>query len=253
MTDREAFEAWHGGHYRGLQADIAWAAYQAALASERAKQAEPVACSYCGMRSGHLAACQRPPAVQQQAEPVGKVVAAVSSENDPAMIQWTSDYRPTVGDLIYAAPPAIQPLTAQQLDALIESHCGGTEIDDGQYSAMVIFAASVERAHGIGTDHVAPPAVQAEPVACCKEFDSDGLPMTLICSPSCNKAAPPAVQVKPQGYTISRDEEWNLVVTEGTYEDDEAVRLLTEVAETVPNMSIELEQAINAYLVKVKK
>jgi hypothetical protein len=34
-----------------------------------------------------------------------------------------------------------KPLTAQQLDKLIEAH---------EYSAMVMFAAAVERAHGIG-------------------------------------------------------------------------------------------------------
>jgi hypothetical protein len=55
---------------------------------------------------------------QQQAEPVGKVVAAVASENDPAMIQWTGTYRPTVGDLIYAAPPAVQ-AAAKRADRLL--------------------------------------------------------------------------------------------------------------------------------------
>ena len=42
------------------------------------------------------------------------------------------------------------PLTAQQLDELIEEHVGGAELADGEYSAMVMFAAAVERAHGIG-------------------------------------------------------------------------------------------------------
>ncbi len=42
------------------------------------------------------------------------------------------------------------PLTAQQLDKLIEAHVGGAELADGEYSAMVLFAAAVERAHGIG-------------------------------------------------------------------------------------------------------
>lgn len=35
MTDKEAFEAWHGGVYRGQHADIAWAAWQAATLAER--------------------------------------------------------------------------------------------------------------------------------------------------------------------------------------------------------------------------
>jgi len=43
---------------------------------------------------------------QPQGEPVGKVVTITGSVHDIAMIEWTSEYRPTVGDLIYAAPPA---------------------------------------------------------------------------------------------------------------------------------------------------
>jgi hypothetical protein len=42
------------------------------------------------------------------------------------------------------------PLTAQQLDKLIEAHVGGAELADGEYSSMVMFAAAIERAHGIG-------------------------------------------------------------------------------------------------------
>lgn len=42
------------------------------------------------------------------------------------------------------------PLTAQQLDKLIEAHVGGNELNDGEYGSMVMFAAAVERAHGIG-------------------------------------------------------------------------------------------------------
>lgn len=45
---------------------------------------------------------------------------------------------------------AKKPLTAQQLDKLIEAHVGGAELADGEYSAMALFAAAVERAHGIG-------------------------------------------------------------------------------------------------------
>ena len=46
---------------------------------------------------------------QREREPDGKVVAATGSLNDVAMIQWTGSYRPQIGDLIYASPPA--PLT----------------------------------------------------------------------------------------------------------------------------------------------
>ena len=42
-----------------------------------------------------------------------------------------------------------KPLTSQQLDALIEAHVGGSELTDSEYSSMVMFAAVVERAHGI--------------------------------------------------------------------------------------------------------
>ena len=44
---------------------------------------------------------------------------------------------------------AKKPLTAQQLDKLIEAHVGGSDLADGEYSAMVMFAAAVEQAHGI--------------------------------------------------------------------------------------------------------
>jgi hypothetical protein len=68
---------------------------------------------------------------------------------------------PTVKESLTVAQPvqppataqpvqAPQPLTAQQLDKLIEAHVGGAELADGEYSAMVMFAAAVERAHGIG-------------------------------------------------------------------------------------------------------
>jgi len=40
MTDKEAFEAWHGGVYRGQHADIAWAAWQAATLAERERCAK---------------------------------------------------------------------------------------------------------------------------------------------------------------------------------------------------------------------
>jgi hypothetical protein len=40
-------------------------------------------------------------------EPAGVVVAAVEAISDAAMIKWTSDYRPKVGDLIYTTPAPI--------------------------------------------------------------------------------------------------------------------------------------------------
>lgn len=39
-----------------------------------------------------------------QQEPDGEVVAGTGSLNDVAMIRWCSDYRPKIGDRIYAAP-----------------------------------------------------------------------------------------------------------------------------------------------------
>jgi len=53
--------------------------------------------------SGYTIALYAAP--QPTAEPAGKIVAATGSLNDVAMIQWTSDYRPKIGDLIYASPP----------------------------------------------------------------------------------------------------------------------------------------------------
>lgn len=44
----------------------------------------------------------------QEARPIGKIIAGTGSLNDLAMIQWTDDYRPKVGDLIFASPPARQ-------------------------------------------------------------------------------------------------------------------------------------------------
>lgn len=76
-----------------------------------------------------------------------------ASQQEPCEhgVRWPHECK----DCIYATAPAAasqEPLTAQQPDALIERHCGGTELSDGEYRAMVLFAASVERAHGIGTD-----------------------------------------------------------------------------------------------------
>ena len=44
---------------------------------------------------------------QPEQEPAGVVVAAVKAISDAAMIKWTSDYRPKVGDLIYTTPAPI--------------------------------------------------------------------------------------------------------------------------------------------------
>ena len=37
---REAFEAWHGGIYRGFDEEIAWAAWKSATAAERERAAK---------------------------------------------------------------------------------------------------------------------------------------------------------------------------------------------------------------------
>lgn len=72
----------------------------------------------------------------------------------------------SVADGVATMPPSpvlvlAQPLTAQQLDKLIEAHVGGAELADGEYSAMVMFAAAVERAHGIGPNVAIKPRRQA--------------------------------------------------------------------------------------------
>jgi hypothetical protein len=40
------------------------------------------------------------------------------------------------------------------------------------------------------------PQQQAEPVVCCKDSDSNGLPMTLICNPKCRRVAAPQQQAE---------------------------------------------------------
>jgi hypothetical protein len=70
------------------------------------------------------------------------------TKDETARVIATEEAAPMVADAIVAA--VRKPLTAQRLDKLIEAHVGGAEIADGEYSAMVIFAAAVERAHGIG-------------------------------------------------------------------------------------------------------
>jgi hypothetical protein len=77
----------------------------------------------------------------------------------------------------------IPALTAQQIDALIERHVGGNELNDGEYSSMVIFAAAVERAHGIGTSRS---AQQQEPRPCVGKGDSV-CNYTANCGSICNK------------------------------------------------------------------
>ena len=44
------------------------------------------------------------------------------------------------------APPQRKPLTAQQLDGVIERHVGGSEITDDEYASMEQFARAVEKA-----------------------------------------------------------------------------------------------------------
>lgn len=41
----------------------------------------------------------------EQGDPVGKIVAATGSLMDAAVIQWISEYRPAIGDLLYTIPP----------------------------------------------------------------------------------------------------------------------------------------------------
>lgn len=42
-----------------------------------------------------------------------------------------------------------KPLTAKQIDALIQQHVGACELTDGEYYSMVLFATAVDHAHGI--------------------------------------------------------------------------------------------------------
>ncbi len=94
-----------------------------------------------------------------QQEPDGEVVAGTGSLNDVAMIRWCSDYRPKIGDRIYAAPqPQEQreptgdwqsvlvanllrfdcPLTKTQIHGLIERAMSGepTEAQIEEYEIL---------------------------------------------------------------------------------------------------------------------
>jgi hypothetical protein len=89
------------------------------------------------------------------AEPVAKVELMMTGGNAglaTRIVEIDDHLRERLhpGQILYTAPPARRPLTAQQLDKLIEAHVGSTELADGEYSSMVMFAASIERAHGIG-------------------------------------------------------------------------------------------------------
>jgi hypothetical protein len=80
----------------------------------------------------------------------------------PMLTRWEDYWRSALAasPASPAQPPTPQPpqgaqqepLTAQQLDALIEGYVGGAELADGEYASMVMFAAAVERAHGIGQE-----------------------------------------------------------------------------------------------------
>ncbi len=53
-----------------------------------------------------------------EAKPDGEVVAGTGSLNDVAMIRWCSDYRPKIGDRIYAHPaPQPQPIDPHMIAA----------------------------------------------------------------------------------------------------------------------------------------
>ena len=63
-------------------------------------------------------------------EPDGEVVISTGSLNDVAMIKWVSDYRPKVGDLIYATPPdaAAEIARLRQTEAALSANLA----DDGR-------------------------------------------------------------------------------------------------------------------------
>lgn len=46
-------------------------------------------------------------AIKQRDEPVGEVVAATGSLGDAVIIKWISEYRPSIGDLLYTSVPTI--------------------------------------------------------------------------------------------------------------------------------------------------
>jgi hypothetical protein len=85
---------------------------------------------------------------------LGPTRDAVLRELDDTTNQTWAGKRKRWAALVRAQDAEIErlrtPLTAQELDKLIEAHVGGAELADGEYCSMVLFAAAVERAHGIG-------------------------------------------------------------------------------------------------------
>jgi hypothetical protein len=87
----------------------------------------------------------------QQAEPVAKVELMMTGGNAglATRIVEIDDHlreRLRPGQLLYTAPPQRKPLTAQQIDGVIERHVGGSEITDAMYTSMEQFARAVEKA-----------------------------------------------------------------------------------------------------------
>ena len=72
-------------------------------------------------------------------EPDGEVVISTGSLNDVAMIKWVSDYRPKVGDLIYATPPdaaaEIAAMRAANLDCM--DHFNALKVDYDNQAAEI--------------------------------------------------------------------------------------------------------------------
>ena len=90
----------------------------------------------------------------QQAEPVEPVAWRSENANPPGGYVIFQQYPQALADLgkpiqpLYTAPPQrkLVPLTAQELDGVIERHVGGSEITDDMYTSMEQFARAVEKA-----------------------------------------------------------------------------------------------------------
>ena len=93
-------------------------------------------------------------ALAQQAEPVEPVAWRSENANPPGGYVIFQQYPQALADLgkpiqpLYTAPPQrkLVPLTAQELDGVIERHVGGSEITDDMYTSMEQFARAVEKA-----------------------------------------------------------------------------------------------------------
>lgn len=87
---------------------------------------------------GQIAAAPQPVAEQVSEQHDGEVVAATGSLSDAAVIKWVSDYRPQIGDKIFAAPSATPDALflawlIKKLDAKIfhyDDQMEGADLDD---------------------------------------------------------------------------------------------------------------------------